>query len=392
VSPNELRHTAASLLLDDGAPIVDLAPVLDVALSTPAERVPSARCACLGGSGPCIRTGPTPMIDCMDCGTRLPLAYREGLCRTGSRHVQAHRVCQSCAAKVDSCGVCGHVRRSLSDVTCGCVAPPQRLASYHASHSQDPVLRAVGEAIAAGSLATPTTEDPLFGFELECMPHPGQPRFGGTHRDPYRALALSAGAWIAGCEEDGSLSDDNGARVGAEIVTRPYPIGVWRDALPGLYAAILALGTPLNPRCGGHIHVSRTLELERGARVVCASYGRPGQLAVWEAVAGRPCHPRYAPAPPQHPVISPAVPGGHGAALAMGGTGQTLEWSHPAGTDDARIALGRAELLVDVLRHAHAHHAEQPSAPWGWGLYLRDRPTPTPETAYAFALLRSVGY
>lgn len=390
----------------------DLAPLDDLSWGHPAERAPTGpgpeACIHRGGSAPCVplsvaRGWPAP--DRPSDPTSFPY------CACGSARVSVRSAGRSCVWLVDNVGWvearcvaceqshdrcldCGHRRRTPDDPVCGCRQPARGLGEYHSGRSGDPVVRAIGP----GTSTLTLDDDLLVGWEIEIMPRGDAPAItpgrGVAHRDPIGALlASSAGAWIASVESDASLSDSGDRstpRRGAEIVTRPAPLTVWREALPSLMAAITRIGTAAHPSCGGHMHVSACPQSILAGRVLCATYALPGQVAAWSALAGR--DPSYSPPPPTHPHTSPDLPPSHAASLGWGIAGRTIEWRHPSGTDDPRVMLGRAEILIDVMRHALAHRQAQPSAPWGWGLYLRDRPAPTDETRYGFALLRSLGY
>jgi hypothetical protein len=135
--------------------------------------------------------------------------------------------------------------------------------------------------------------------------------------------------------------------------------------------------------------VSLSPERAVAAGLLARSYLVSAQLAVWEAVCGRPVT-AYSSIAPQLIPHGRHLPAQRAALWSSGR--HTIEWRHPAGTTDPRVALARVELLADLLAHASEHAARNPGRSWGWGLYLRDRPAPTPATRYAWAFLRSLGY
>jgi hypothetical protein len=390
--------------LDDGAPIVDVAPLDDPTwcVRSPRQRTSDlrpAQCTHRAGTGPCrliwqvagwtdanTPPGGVRMPTCGSCNNvRVEPSTWGGLCKWFVDNVGAPPLlCVTCAGAVDRCTSCGHVRAAETDTGCDCFTP-EGAGAYHSGRTGDPVIAQINTS--GASVAD--DGDPLIGFEIEIMPHdPGRHSIAPgahTHRDPIGALRRACGPWIASVESDASLQGR-----GVEIVTRPLPLSVWRMVLPDLMGAISRIGTATHRACGGHMHVTATWGVVLGARVISASYGNSVQLPVWSAVSGR--DPEYTQPPPTFPVIAPDLQPSHGASIGWGVSSRTIEWRHPGGTDDPRVLLGRTELLIDVLTHAQAHHAAHPHTAWGWGLYLRDRPTPTPETIYAFALLHSLGY
>lgn len=323
------------------------------------EALPSpARCACLGGTAPC---DPVSLGACPTCREVWRQCRHAAILRLRGmeraihpacwpRHL-AHGTCPQCYAAGDAC----RCERNV-------------VASYHSARDPVPLAWAVPSDAA----------EPLIGVEVEAMflAAPDRETAGRALARELHAVDTA----VLAIETDSSLGS-----LGLETQTIPLPLSLAREAIPGVIGAVVrAGGTCADSRCGGHIHVSATRRVVAGAEILAQSYRSPPQRAVWEAIAGRPCGP-YCPVPETREGRATLDSGR--SALHRAGS-RTVEWRHPAGSDDPRIVLGRAELLLDAIDHA----ASQASgAPWGWGLYVRARPAPTPTTRYAWALLRSIG-
>lgn len=302
----------------------------------------SRRCTHAGGTAECL----SRVCECAGCGATPRVCSSQmylGLARD-------RWYCETCR-DLPACTQCHRT-------ACACTVSV--IGAYHQAEPRT-LLRSVPRTLSA---------EPLVGLELEALYPDGTDRLGAcTHA--IDTIVLSH-------ERDSSLGTD-----GVESVTVPLPLSVVRHAWPALVSAVAASGGSADyPACGAHIHVTATPEMKAGADRIYATYGTPSQLPVWDAVCGRLTtaytsngwHRR------------PDLPGSR-ACLWRTPFG-TIEWRHPGGTDDPRVLVGRAELIVDALRHAAALPPDQA---WGWGRYVRDRPAPTPNTAYAWALLRSIG-
>lgn len=309
----------------------------------PKAPITTTACACLGGSSPCSTVG----TDCRGCGRYTVV------CRTThvtGRATSGDWYCPTCRVLP----VCSQCRRTQ------CVCRVSAVGTYH-NEAPRSLLQCLPRIVES---------EPLLGLELEAI-YPDGPTHLGETAHAVDAIVLSH-------ERDSSLGE-----AGAESVTVPLPLSLVRHAWPALSAAVAAAGgSAAHPACGAHIHITATPEMRRGADRIWPTYGTPAQAPVWDAVCGRRAD-AYASNAWRRAAALPT------SRAAMWSTHYgTIEWRHPGGTDDPRMLVGRAELLVDVLRHAAALPADQA---WGWGRYVRDRPRPTPDTAYAWALLRSIG-
>lgn len=343
-------------------------------------------CTHNGGTGPCATMTP---YECQ-CGA----AFNE---------------CSRIAVPVDSDGasLCRDCRvnprcpRCHKRTDCQCVSPVVK--GYHSPDRPQlatPVLGSecdldgdifVGVEIEAVWDDAVNDAHPLIGDldEVNTLRAVALDRFIGPALQPLRPVLLSI-------ESDSSLG-----AYGAEVITRPLPLSILREALPQVLAAMAASGAKTDARCGGHIHISRTNGVHMGAKRVAGLYGRPDQLRFWDAICGRAANAYRGDRGPNRPAspvsdVNGYLPGERAALWACDRVA-TVEWRHPSGTLDPRVWLGRIELLLDVC--AHAAQPDNPSHPWNlfskpWsvGRYLKERPAPTPETRYAFALRRSLGY
>jgi hypothetical protein len=331
---------------------------------TPHRRPAKAalKCACLGGTYRCDQQ----YFTCGACGAEF------NVCRASTRHdLRGSVIHPGCAASGDECTDCG-----LRESHCHCER--QCLTGYH-GHRDTERTEAPRRVV--------VNEDPLIGFEFETI-FPEANTVAAKKLD--RELHVIAPLILA-METDSSLGEN-----GIEVVTVPLPLSIWRDVLPEVLARIAQAGGDCeDARCGGHIHVTRTNEMMLGAQLVYPSYLQQSQLPVWTALARRSTT-AYSSIAPIRISGSLGVPGDRAALWAAP---RTLEWRHPSGCNDPRVVMGRAELLVDTLRHGFeqriAHERGNSAAavypPWGFGRYVKDRPEPTPDTRYAWALLRSIG-
>lgn len=353
----------------------DIAPIDDdlewsdaVDLTTPPPPVrgtampTAALCVCRGGRVPCIERGRS----CESCGISFQVS-----CGSSPR-----RHCAACLVLTHRCPRCNgsFAAADPANPVCphGCVAR-RALGGYHHEAPQ------IYQDLTLPPLADSLTVDPLVGFEIECVR-----RDFPDEVDPLAALERSSVATlIAGIESDSSLPAN-----GCEIVSVPLLPDVWRDTRGALWRTIDRIATVDPATCGGHIHLTALPWVRRGAEVISASYGIAAILDVWAAVAGR-APTQYCRAPQPRaapPYAQSSLSEGHSWAL-IASTHGTIEWRHPAGTLSGETALGRMELILDVLRHASTW---SPAAPWHWGAYL-----PTLRrgdgTRYAWALCRSLG-